>query len=906
VRVEGFVLAPDGVPASGAVVVSSAGGQVVTEDDGRYRLELLAPASATSLWITAFGPEGRHETASASIALPPASDPVAVAPLLLTESASCPPEWLPTFGEFPGANGTVRAFVTFDDGGGPALYAAGEFHSAGAASSRAIAKWDGAHWSSLGTGVRALYTPDTVVFALAVFDDGTGPALYAGGWFQEADGDPVGNLARWDGSAWTSVRGGTGNSGAVYAMTVFDDGTGKALYVGGDFQSTGGHLVNKIAKWNGSSWADLGGGVGSSGVVSALTAFDDGNGSALYAGGSFTSIGGVPATRVARWDGTSWSALGGGVNGIVLSLTAFDDGSGPVLHAAGRFTTADGDPANRVARWTGESWKPLGDGLGQGVDSVWAIRAFDDGTGPALYAVGDFRTAGGLPADRIARWDGLAWSSVGEGLDAETNALAVYDDGRGPALYAGGRFERAGDRVLERVGRWDGSSWSPLGRGFDGGVSALVAFDEGAGPALYAGGIFSTVDGVLAEHVASWDGSRWTPLGRGLSSTGFGGVSCLAIFDDGSGPALYAGGSFTTSGNTTLNRIARWDGSSWGGLGSGMNSTVDALAVYDDGGGSALYAAGSFTTSDGMVTNRIARWDGSGWSALGGGIDPSSVRALAVWDDGRGPALYAGGTFTTAGGVAADDIAMWDGSTWSPVGGGVSGVGSVSALAVYDDGRGSALYVGGSFFTVGSVTASHIARWDGVHWEALGAGLNGSVYGMAAFDDGTGPALFVAGNFSTAGGVAAEGIARWGGASWASLGGGIVASLISGMAVYDDGRGEVLFVGGSCPESGDTSLAKWGCRDALPVLSCPSEVVAIDPPGSAPGELVTFTVTATDDQDPTPTVVCLPPSGSFFPPGTTTVQCTATDDSGHQATCSFPVHVRPGRADAGPRRGEQP
>jgi hypothetical protein len=42
------------------------------------------------------------------------------------------------------------------------------------------------------------------------------------------------------------------------------------------------------------------------------------------------------------------------------------------------------------------------------------------------------------------------------------------------------------------------------------------------------------------------------------------------------------------------------------------------------------------------------------------------VYALTVFDDGNGPALYAGGDFTTAGGVAANRIAKWDGSSWRP------------------------------------------------------------------------------------------------------------------------------------------------------------------------------------------------------------------------------------------------
>jgi hypothetical protein len=134
-------------------------------------------------------------------------------------------------------------------------------------------------------------------------------------------------------------------------------------------------------------------------------------------------------------------------------------------------------------------------------------------------------------------------------------------------------------------------------------------------------------------------------------------VHALAVYDDGSGPALYAGGDFTTAGGVAANRISRWNGSSWAALGSGMNSTVHALAVHDDGSGPALYAGGRFTTAGGMAANRIAKWNGSSWAPLGGGFN-SSVLALTVWDDGSGPALFAGGDFVTS--LAGDSyLAKW-------------------------------------------------------------------------------------------------------------------------------------------------------------------------------------------------------------------------------------------------------
>jgi ribosomal protein L27 len=194
-------------------------------------------------------------------------------------------------------------------------------------------------------------------------------------------------------------------------------------------------------------------------------------------------------------------------------------------------------------------------------------------------------------------------------------------------------------------------------------------------------------------------------------------------------------------------------------LGSGVTGTyyqrVSALAVGPDG---SLYAGGDFTTAGGVPTNYIARWDGSQWHPLGSGVgggDDPRVHALAFGPDGS---LYAGGYFTTAGGVAANSIARWDGFQWYPLDGGTGGAyPSVSALAVGPDGS---LYAGGRFTTAGGVAANDIARWDGVQWHPLSSGMGGG-YGVYALAAGSNGSLYAGGFFTTAGGVAANNIAQW-------------------------------------------------------------------------------------------------------------------------------------------------
>ncbi len=182
-------------------------------------------------------------------------------------------------------------------------------------------------------------------------------------------------------------------------------------------------------------------------------------------------------------------------------------------------------------------------------------------------------------------------------------------------------------------------------------------------PVILLGAVITSA----AVHAGDACQPQWLPTFGGPPGTGAG-ISVLAVFDDrsGGGPALYAGGSFTSAGGVTANHIAKWDGFSWSALGSGVDDEVEALAVFDDGsgGGPALYAGGAFTTAGGVGADRIAKWDGTSWLALGTGMNTT---VLAVDDDssGAGPALYAGGDFTMS---PAGDwyLARWQGCSTCP------------------------------------------------------------------------------------------------------------------------------------------------------------------------------------------------------------------------------------------------
>jgi hypothetical protein len=363
--------------------------------------------------------------------------------------------------------------------------------------------------------------------------------------------------------------------------------------------------------------------------------------------------------------------------------------------------------------------------------SVNAIAVDASGT---VYAGGNFTSIGGVTVNNIAKWDGASWSALGSGVAGGdypyVRALALDASGN---LYAGGNFTKAGNGIdnntdnvtVNGLAKWNGTSWSAVGSGVGGKhpyVSAL-AFDTAGN--LYAGGNFITAgngtDNVTVNGLAKWDGTSWSILGSGLEgaasspfeSPHLAVVSALAFDVEGN---LYAGGIFMKAGDVRTYSIARWDGSSWSALGQGLGlfigpwwfittPQVIALAVGPSGD---LYAGGAYIkTAGGVAVNNIAGWNGSSWAALGTGIGEPRLGVMALAVDPRGN-LYAGGQFSTAGGVAANHIAKWDGSSWSPLGSGTGGTyPAVNALAVDASGN---LYAGGDFTEVGGKASYYIAK----------------------------------------------------------------------------------------------------------------------------------------------------------------------------------------------------
>ena len=349
---------------------------------------------------------------------------------------------------------------------------------------------------------------------------------------------------------------------------------------------------------------------------------------------------------------------GNGVNGVIRDMIMHDDGTGWQLYVVGEFTQAGDVAASNIARWNGTNWSAVGGGIPDGLVYAVEVHSYPAGSEPDLYVGGRFSSAGGTAVSGLARWDGTYWHDVGGGSSDLITSLESFSG----ALHVGGNFTRVGDTVwAENVAKWEGGAWYPLGNGLNGIVWDLRAFYDGTSSNIYAGGGFERSGSTIMNYCARWSGTTWEQLGSGLPLSGpLARVEDMAIFNDGTGDALYVVGGFYLAPSSG---IAKWNGTAWSGVDIGLSGGIPkTILKFDAGGGPSLYIGGDFTGAGGMPFDRIVRWDGANWHAVGSGID-DTIEQLAFFDPDlsgpRAPVLFAGGDFATAGGLPSSNIARW-------------------------------------------------------------------------------------------------------------------------------------------------------------------------------------------------------------------------------------------------------
>ena len=543
---------------------------------------------------------------------------------------------------------------------------------------------------------------------------------------------------------------------------------------------------------------------------------------AIRIGLAFALIFGAATSQIPN----EWSTLGTPprIPGTVKSMVEYDDGTGLALYAVGIVEARDSAGINRrvLVRFDGTEWRGVACPF-EGMANVLLVH--DDGSGPALYLGGAFKTPGSATLDiGVVRWNGQAWAAVMSGLVNTIHALCAYPPGSHD-LYAGG---------TSGVRRWDGAQWtllpSPLGTTY-----ALLPFDTGNGMQLIAGGKFFQIPWgggppgwIIAHNIAAWNGQAWSPLGSGLTATwSFSEVQTLCGVTSGTLQGLYAGGRFTNSGPLIANNIARYANGSWSALGNGLTvqpgSTGGAAGVWeiqshDFGGGSKLYVGGIFHDASGVSVKNIASWDGNGWADVDGGVAttigyPTSYHGIvdAMTIANGGTQLVLGGLFNNIGssGLSASSAAALTSGIWTNLGGGIrvdttmtlGGFtvhppdlatidldGTPQLLAISRTFTNGYLGLNAGFSEIDGIEAAGLAKFDGATWTSLSPGMpprtDFDPRSITVWDDGTGETLF----------AFADRMLKWNGSTWVDIDPNPSGAFsITRLFTYEAGNGRKLY-----------------------------------------------------------------------------------------------------------------
>ncbi|MCB0274588.1 MAG: hypothetical protein KDI06_07230, partial [Calditrichaeota bacterium] len=563
-----------------------------------------------------------------------------------------------------------------------------------------IARWDGQNWFPLAGGLFAVDPPFVTSLTLD-----RNNRLYVGGRFNYAvngDGSTVnGPVVSWDGSIWTGtvhpaaldIMGlETDPLNRVYSLyldpatfvpyvVLLDGGTwqriarpvgefarslsgnrryqGTRIYLGGLFRSIlapqGEAPIENNAYWNG-AWHPM---LDVTLVNGGVNAFSSrANNSDLYIGGGFTEIGSIDANNLARFSGTSWDSINGGLNGPVHALAA-NPGIGVVV--GGEFNEArnsDGSPVSalNVAYLNGsDEWMTLGGGVNGPVYAVLnRSGAVSTGRLGEIIVGGSFNTAYNP-----------------DGSSVSVNALAMWDWGTERWHPVAG--DLIGNNAVVRALTPD---FTDRARSF---LNFFVGgrFDGAINP---GGGTVNCANILMWQQVGEPD--QWVALGRGtdgmVNAIAFGHSNAYRTFY---GQHIWVGGDFQSSrnadgGNVRTPYLSLFDlsNSSWRALAGGTDGIVRAIApirsmpyqgafvggdfnrgYYSDGSFETLNHVGLFKL-DPLQYNQQPAWNQRGINALNG-----SVKALISTSPclGNAETVMAGGVFNRAGSIPVGNLARW-------------------------------------------------------------------------------------------------------------------------------------------------------------------------------------------------------------------------------------------------------
>lgn len=332
-----------------------------------------------------------------------------------------------------------------------------------------------------------------------------------------------------------------------------------------------------------------------------------------------------------------WYTVGSGTDSTVTELLRLQNGE---LLAAGEFLTAGGTPAARVARWDGAAWHALGTGVLGHVTSAIEFNG-------AIILGGIFGN------NDLATWNGTTWA-YSTAFPSKLPEVTALHEHQG-SLYAAGSTTGFAGTSYE-VKRLVNGNWEQLGQSLNGYIHALESFDG----TLVCGGAFlgdPFENDTSVYHVARLDNGIWTQMADGLD----GAVRDLLAHQG----QLYASGDCVSEVQTHfgLARLAA-DATAWEELMpnleqyiySPLDGMVGINAMLPDPDGTRIHLGGDFLTGQGMVMGYgLATFNGAPDAVSVLGEFMGSVQDLELLGSSE---LVAGGTSFPLAHIASTDLTL--------------------------------------------------------------------------------------------------------------------------------------------------------------------------------------------------------------------------------------------------------
>jgi hypothetical protein len=517
--------------------------------------------------------------------------------------------------------------------------------------------------------------------------------------------------------------------------------SGSDVYIGGFFTTVGGQTRNRIAKLSATGSVDATWNPNANQGVTTIAV----SGTDVYVGGNFATIGGQSRNYIAKLSTTgtgaadaTWNPNG---NSLINTLVV----AGSDVYVGGFFNNIGGQTRNYIAKLSATgtgaadaTWNP---NPSSGINTI-AVSGSD------VFVGGGFTTIGGQSRNNIAKLSTTGTGAADATWNPNANQAITTLVVSGSDMYVGGGFTTIGGQALNYIAKLSSTGAGTVDASWNPNATSNVNCIAISSTNLYVGGYFASIGGLKRNRIARINkttgtgDATWDPNVSSASSL----VNDMAI----SGSDLYVGGTFTTIGGQTRNKIAKLTTTGTGAADATWNPNADNAIITLAVLGTDVFVGGSFFNIGGQSRTKIAKLSTTGTGAADATWNPGSVGGSISTIAVSGSDVYVGGTFTSIGGQTRNRIAKLSttgtgaaDATWDP-----NANGEVKAITI----AGSDIYVGGSFTTIGSQTRNRAAKLSttgtGTADATWDPNLDNPPFSLAVFNS----QVYIGGFFTTIGG----------------------------------------------------------------------------------------------------------------------------------------------------------